>query len=114
VRADKKTAASKLGSFWKHFKTLAKPYFMPLALHLLNRLRCGLGWVLVGGIGVKYDARARWICPQNVSRINKGGGGQLRLGRRGACGSCLTMATKNHAGFSLFESSRRDSPCRVV
>jgi hypothetical protein len=48
VRADKKTAASKQGSFWKQFKTLAKPYFMLLALHLLNPLRCGFGCVLVG------------------------------------------------------------------
>jgi hypothetical protein len=44
VRLDKKAAASKSGSFWKHFKTLAKPYVMPLALHLLSCLRCGLGW----------------------------------------------------------------------
>jgi hypothetical protein len=48
VRADKKATASKQGLFWKHFKTLAKPYFMPLALHLLNRLRCGLGCVSGG------------------------------------------------------------------
>jgi hypothetical protein len=99
ARADKKTAASKQSSFWKHFKTLAKPCFMRLALHLLNRLRCGLGCILVGGIGEKYDARARWICPQTVSRINKGGGGQLRLGRCGACGSCLAVAIKNMPVF---------------
>jgi len=53
-------------------------------------------WVVfwAGELREKYDARARWICPQNVSRINKGGGGQLRLGRRGACGSFLMMAIK--------------------
>lgn len=39
--------------------------------------------------GEKYDARARWVCLQKASRINKGGGDQLRLGWRGACGSCF-------------------------
>jgi hypothetical protein len=35
--------------------------------------------VVETGTGKKYDARARRVCPLNVSRINKGGGDPLRL-----------------------------------
>src|SRR5271170_4030513 len=101
---------------------------MFLALRLLNSLRCGLGCVLGGEPTVgkhvgtcfqmvvepreKYDARARWICPQNASRIikevaiNCGWAGEARAGS--------IFDLKSHGYVSIHQSSRRDSPQCVV
>jgi hypothetical protein len=55
-----------------------------------------------------HNARACSVCPQFAPRINK----EVAVG----CGwiGWRVRVAKNHAGFNLSQSSRRDSAGRVV
>jgi hypothetical protein len=103
IRPDKKSTASRPPFFknpsnHQHNCMFGSWHHVCLLSHVVGLVVFWVGngrrWKFVGTcfqmpsklrLGKNYDARARWVCPQKVSRINKGGGDQLRLDWRGVC-----------------------------
>jgi hypothetical protein len=102
------------GSVLERLQITGKFAFHLLGIASAKPVPLWVGCVLVGELGKEYDARARRICPQSVSgtkkemTINCGWISVARAGR------ILNFAIQNHGRLVLHQSSRRDSPRRVV